>query len=180
MIWRTNYSRNGGRRMVKGIGEVLSTDLGEYSGQDDVKLVESFYLNVITSKIHHVYVDKHGRVPQKRFLHAILAKTNLSQEIKSIVFNRVLYWLKSQNDLQWDEEVGLKRSRNFPTKIVRGLGDECEWPGCGNRENLQLDHKFPFSLGGMSDMSNLQLLCPKCNLQKGSSIYSINSWPTDE
>lgn len=166
--------------MVKGIGELLSSDLGIYSDQDNIELVESFYLNIITSNIHRVYLQKHGRVPQKRFLNAIMKETNLSDINKSIVFRRVLFWLKTQNDLKWDEEVGLKRSRNFPTKIVRGLGNKCEWPGCDNQENLQLDHKFPFSLGGMSDTRNLQLLCPKCNLQKGSSIYSINSWPTDD
>ena len=180
MIWLTNLETNGGRKMAKGIDEILSNDLGEFCAEEDLKLIESFYFNIITSKIHQVYLNKHGRVPQNRFLGAILSKTNLSETHKSMIFDRVMYWLKSQNDMQWDEKIGMKRSRNFPTNTVKGLQNKCQWPGCENTESLQLDHKFPFSFGGESNTKNLQYLCQSCNLRKGSSIISINSWPTDE
>ena len=65
--------------MAKGIDEILSNDLGEFCAEEDRILLESFYLNIITSKIHQAYLNKHGKVPQNRFLRAILSKTNLSE-----------------------------------------------------------------------------------------------------
>jgi len=39
---------------------------------------------------------------------------------------------------------------------------------CGSIEHLQVDHKFPFSKGGTTEMSNLQTLCKKCNTKKSN------------
>lgn len=35
---------------------------------------------------------------------------------------------------------------------------------------IHLDHIVPLSRGGTNDMSNLRLLCPRCNLSKGSRL----------
>ncbi|MCL9769258.1 HNH endonuclease [Flavobacterium sp. HXWNR69] len=42
---------------------------------------------------------------------------------------------------------------------------------CGNTENLEYDHIIPYSCGGSSDVSNVQLLCFKCNRSKSNSCY---------
>lgn len=48
-------------------------------------------------------------------------------------------------------------------------GGRCQC--CGNFENLEYDHIIPFSCGGSSDASNIQLLCLKCNRSKSNSCY---------
>lgn len=40
---------------------------------------------------------------------------------------------------------------------------------CGSSINLEYDHISPFSCGGSSDISNIQLLCQKCNRSKSNS-----------
>ena len=41
---------------------------------------------------------------------------------------------------------------------------------CGSETRLTIDHVTPLSKGGSNDYSNLQILCKKCNLSKGSDI----------
>lgn len=40
---------------------------------------------------------------------------------------------------------------------------------CGSSHNLEYDHITPFSCGGGSDASNIQLLCMSCNRSKSNS-----------
>ena len=42
---------------------------------------------------------------------------------------------------------------------------------CGDYEYLEYDHIEPYSCGGNSDLSNIQLLCRKCNRSKSNSCY---------
>jgi hypothetical protein len=48
-------------------------------------------------------------------------------------------------------------------------GGQCQC--CGSFEKLEYDHIIPFSCGGRSDASNIQLLCLKCNRSKSNSCY---------
>jgi|DEB19_MinimDraft_2_1074335.scaffolds.fasta_scaffold03680_3 5-methylcytosine-specific restriction endonuclease McrA len=41
---------------------------------------------------------------------------------------------------------------------------------CYESENLQLDHVIPISKGGKNELLNLQILCKKCNREKGNKI----------
>lgn len=41
---------------------------------------------------------------------------------------------------------------------------------CGSRRNLEFDHIIPVSKGGGNTARNIQLLCEKCNREKGSKI----------
>lgn len=40
---------------------------------------------------------------------------------------------------------------------------------CGSSSNLEYDHITPFSCGGTSNASNIQLLCMPCNRSKSNS-----------
>ena len=42
---------------------------------------------------------------------------------------------------------------------------------CGSSLSLEYDHIIPFSCGGSSVVSNIQLLCQKCNRSKSNSCY---------
>jgi hypothetical protein len=40
---------------------------------------------------------------------------------------------------------------------------------CGSSSSLEFDHIIPYSCGGSSDVSNIQLLCLPCNRSKSNS-----------
>jgi hypothetical protein len=42
---------------------------------------------------------------------------------------------------------------------------------CGSSQSLEYDHITPYSCGGSSVVSNIQLLCQKCNRSKSNSCY---------
>lgn len=48
-------------------------------------------------------------------------------------------------------------------------GGKCQC--CGSTQNLEYDHITPYSCGGSSEASNIQLLCQKCNRSKSNSCY---------
>jgi hypothetical protein len=48
-------------------------------------------------------------------------------------------------------------------------GGRCQC--CGSFESLEYDHIMPYSCGGRSDPSNIQLLCRRCNRSKSNSCY---------
>lgn len=41
---------------------------------------------------------------------------------------------------------------------------------CGARDQLNLDHVFPYSMGGPDTFENLQTLCLPCNTRKGVTV----------
>lgn len=48
-------------------------------------------------------------------------------------------------------------------------GGKCQC--CGSSQSLEYDHITPYSCGGTSDASNIQLLCQECNRSKSNSCY---------
>jgi 5-methylcytosine-specific restriction endonuclease McrA len=43
-------------------------------------------------------------------------------------------------------------------------------------EATTVDHIIPHSLGGTSDLSNLQAMCNRCNGAKGNKVQFRNNW----
>ncbi len=58
--------------------------------------------------------------------------------------------------------------------ILRRYDSRCRV--CGTSSNLQIDHVIPIDRGGTNDIRNLQILCGRCNLQKGVNIISEQSY----
>jgi 5-methylcytosine-specific restriction endonuclease McrA len=61
---------------------------------------------------------------------------------------------------------------NFTTEewlaLVEFYGHRCL--ACGSGENITVDHVVPLSLGDPNDISNIQPLCERCNVEKGATI----------
>ena len=65
------------------------------------------------------------------------------------------------------------QSRYIPvgTKQVVYMRDGGICQCCGSSQSLEYDHIMPFSCGGTSSVSNIQLLCLQCNRSKSNSCY---------
>jgi len=71
-------------------------------------------------------------------------------------------------DPTFNEKIIINRktiSEELRNKVYKKYNFKCV--KCGSTENLEIDHLVPFSLGGRTELENLQLLCKKCNLKKG-------------
>lgn len=49
-------------------------------------------------------------------------------------------------------------------------GGNCRWCGINGGWDLQIDHKYPRSMGGGDEDENLVLACGPCNIKKSDQI----------
>ena len=71
----------------------------------------------------------------------------------------------------WDAICRVERGKvsfHMRFAIFRRDGNRCK--RCGSHRNLEIDHIVPVSKGGKSVYSNLQTLCHRCNVEKGTDI----------
>ncbi len=101
-------------------------------------------------------------------------------EWKETVFDQgtIISCLKRLDDKRdgfyLDEEIWDSLCRVERGKVTNKLrfwiyqrdGNRCV--RCGSRENLEVDHIYPISKGGKTTPNNLQTLCHRCNVQKGT------------
>lgn len=102
----------------------------------------------------------------------------------SLYYNEILEmldFLKSINYECTSSEYFSKNQRNLMTQQLKDevkKRDKYTCQICGKYMpdgiGIHIDHIIPISKGGKSVLSNLQVLCSKCNLQKGSKILSTN------
>lgn len=99
-------------------------------------------------------------------------------------FSKLLTRVVSEADAskypQWFTNNGrIKRVSRIPKWLGKGifLRDKGHCASCGadlsgmyQLSEFHVDHLIPLAKGGCNDPSNLQLLCDKCNLSKGSRI----------
>jgi hypothetical protein len=69
------------------------------------------------------------------------------------------------------QSFGQSRHISETTKKVVYNRDAGRCKCCGSSVNLEYDHITPYSCGGNSDASNIQLLCMQCNRSKSNSCY---------
>lgn len=98
-------------------------------------------------------------------------------------FSKLLTHVVSEVDTskypQWFTNKGRIRRVRWPKWLGNGifLRDKGHCASCGadlsgmyQLSKFHVDHLIPLAKGGCNDPSNLQLLCDKCNLSKGSRI----------
>lgn len=56
----------------------------------------------------------------------------------------------------------------IPASVKKTLSSKCQV--CGNRQNLEIHHKIPLSLGGSNEKENLEVLCKNCHKLSGMEI----------
>ena len=87
------------------------------------------------------------------FFDAILLESSDGWHFKFAV--RAVRLLKSKKQRYW-----IWLSQNGHCAIC-GIFVDCD-------EVFHIDHVKPYSKGGVTELFNLQLLCPSCNLRKGA------------
>lgn len=113
----------------------------------------------------------------EQYLHPkILHKTSMAtfmferdEDIEQNKQDYVIFY--SVKDKKIDKKKQDKRPI-IPQKIMDAVwnrdGGKCV--ECGSKENLEFDHRIPFSKGGATSYRNLQLLCQHCNRSKSNKI----------
>jgi len=79
--------------------------------------------------------------------------------------------LQNQTDAMESHSQSLPREP-IPddVKIFVWQRDKGRCVKCGSNEYLEYDHIIPLSMGGSNTSRNLQLLCEKCNREKGGDL----------
>ncbi len=67
-----------------------------------------------------------------------------------------------------ERKFAVENRMAFLSQLATRYGWRCM--RCGGDRCLTLDHIKPVSLGGETVLSNLQILCYRCNREKGSQI----------
>ena len=68
--------------------------------------------------------------------------------------------------VRWRRRNGGNVSPLMRVEILNRDNYKCK--NCGATEKLEIDHIFPISKGGKTEILNLQVLCHKCNGKKSN------------
>ncbi len=79
--------------------------------------------------------------------------------------------LKHKFSVARHEEVSENRERiSEEVRVAVWRRDQGKCAKCSSREKLEYDHIVPVSKGGSNAIRNIELLCEKCNREKGNTI----------
>jgi hypothetical protein len=89
------------------------------------------------------------------------------------VFKFKLHSVPDESSPAATEQNEVEQRRIIPTHVKLAVwkrdGGACTQ--CGSKDNLHFDHILPYSKGGTSEaVENIQLLCMRHNIQKGSKL----------
>lgn len=120
------------------------------------------------------YIYERGRKTYKDFKYK-LGAIGYSSEVFDIpeIWKRVVNYMKTRHPEIYVEPELEKVNRKIPSYIKELVykRDKGKCQSCGSKVDLHFDHIIPFNKGGSStDKDNIQLLCSKCNLEKGDSF----------
>lgn len=102
---------------------------------------------------------------------------NSKPEVRQATNARTAAWARSNpeakkahfyNRLAMKKRVGGKHTAADIKQLFRLQRGKCACCHVSIKDGYHVDHVYPLSLGGSNNKSNLQLLCPTCNLKKGA------------
>jgi len=97
---------------------------------------------------------------------------HLKENYNSEEWRKKLNYASTKNQERRDYSVGTL-SPDIRERLYKAQNGLCN--GCGSELNeSHLDHVMPLSRGGTNTDDNVQLLCPRCNLSKGTK--TMEEW----
>lgn len=130
------------------------------------------------SNVNPVRLDKDPDIPSKIywFYKGKLYWENDSLDAESVKALADARESKKQRKIEFvkgPSKAKGKTSARFisdDVKVAVWRRDEARCVKCGSNENLEFDHIIPVALGGSSTERNVQLLCERCNREKGADL----------
>jgi hypothetical protein len=178
-------------------GEINLTQLGmirshlqdtEFESKDEKKKVIKELVDEVkgksTRETDKILRDKNGAKPQKVNLRLEQETMDKLNEVKALKAHAVkdmdelIQLMSKEVTKQWTPSFVKRKTKETSgnTRYVPANVKAEVWKrdkglcrNCGSNYGLQFDHIHPYSLGGKTTASNLQLLCWNCNQRKGTN-----------
>ena len=106
-----------------------------------------------------------GKVVRTKILEDLRCNTNDPR------WNNKALWKVTAicDEMNWNARMSGKKELSTAEKqLLRQAAGSCAM--CGSTEQLEVDHRWPKSLGGTLEPGNIQILCTACNRKKGASV----------
>lgn len=89
--------------------------------------------------------------------------------LKAIIIRKIYNFIVDSPSVYSPKSRSITDQRKFTVR----KRDKCICQLCNNEfpeEDLEIDHIYPFSLGGSNEVYNLMCVCRNCNLNKGKKV----------
>jgi len=164
--------------------EELLNDYKVPFSKNDINDIEESYRDYLETKINDNVVKK---ITNETF-QLLFGDRMFCLEFNKIVSGKIKDCAQADLPNYFEKDGVLKRCRHFPTWVQKAvfLRDKgccaiclTDLTGLLKTDfDKEIDHIVPLNLGGNNDITNLQLVCEKCNLQKlGHTIRTSEHYP---
>lgn len=119
------------------------------------------------SEITYNGIDHFSETELRRFLAILLPHIGLDDEMTDAI-------QRIQNRLDFLGSPRKKRieitTSHAELLVLLGERNGYQCKMCGSARHLEIDHVVPLAAGGGNELTNLQLLCQKCNRRKSARV----------
>lgn len=150
------------------------TAKGNYNESDDVD--ESYYADQYSEKLSEIVVEKVSAHVVNETFSILFRDRKLLMEFNKLLADQITKLKQVDYPALLDKDGIVKRCAYWPDWVKRALNfrDQGSCAICLSdisgllnvKFEKAIDHIVPLKLGGTNDITNLQLLCKSCNLDK--------------